>query len=196
PDVPVARTTEPTPGAVPVATPAAATSPASAPAAAAPATSGGPPTPVSSQLVARIAPLRESADGIHRLTMHLHPADLGPVQVVAEMRSGVLSLQLAGSNDLAREALRAALPDLRRELAEAGVLSGSLDVRSDDSSAPPWQQQGSGTAEGRDGGGRSSRGGAGAPRGSGGGDAQVGPNDGRRSSGGSVRDGRALDVRI
>ncbi len=98
--------------------------------------------PVSTQLVAHIAPLQHGPDGIHRLTVHLHPADLGPVQLLAEMRAGTLHLKLVGGSEMAREALRMALPDLRRELTDAGVTTASVDVRREDS-APGQSQSGS-----------------------------------------------------
>jgi flagellar hook-length control protein FliK len=77
----------------------------------------------------RIAPLRLDADGIHRLTVNLHPADLGPVQVVAEIRGGEINVQLSGATDAGNEALRNAIDDLRRELQDAGFANCSLDLR-------------------------------------------------------------------
>ena len=76
-------------------------------------------------------PLRREADGIHRLTVHLHPADLGPVSVVAEIRNGSVSVQLTGGTDAGRDALQQALPQLRQELADAGFVNCSLDLRQD-----------------------------------------------------------------
>jgi flagellar hook-length control protein FliK len=77
----------------------------------------------------RIAPLRLDADGVHRLTVHLHPVDLGPVQVVAEIRNGDISLQLTGSTDAGTDALRDSLGDLRRELEDSGFGNCTLDLR-------------------------------------------------------------------
>jgi flagellar hook-length control protein FliK len=77
----------------------------------------------------RIGPLRLEADGVHRLTVNLHPADLGPVQVVAEIRNGDVSLQLSGSTDAGTAALRDSLDDLRRELTDAGFGNCELDLR-------------------------------------------------------------------
>jgi flagellar hook-length control protein FliK len=85
--------------------------------------------PAAAQLAMRIAPLRLDADGVHRLTVHLHPADLGPVQVVAEIRNGDINLQLTGSTDAGTEALRHSLDDLRRELTESGFRNTTLDLR-------------------------------------------------------------------
>jgi flagellar hook-length control protein FliK len=73
--------------------------------------------------------LRLDADGVHRLTVNLHPADLGPVQVVAEIRNGEISVQLSSSTDAGHESLRNALDDLRRELQQSGFTTTSLDLR-------------------------------------------------------------------
>ncbi|HWH01303.1 MAG TPA: flagellar hook-length control protein FliK, partial [Pilimelia sp.] len=116
------------------AAPVAAQAPVAQPAAASPAT-GTPPatafTAPAQQVAMHLGPLRLDGDGIHRLTVHLHPADLGPVSVVAEIRDGAISVQLAGATDAGREALRGSLPDLRRELQDAGYANCSLDVRAD-----------------------------------------------------------------
>ena len=72
---------------------------------------------------------RLDADGVHRLTVHLHPADLGPVQVVAEIRNGDINVQLTGATDAGNEALRQSLDDLRRELTESGFRNTTLDLR-------------------------------------------------------------------
>jgi flagellar hook-length control protein FliK len=77
----------------------------------------------------RIAPLRLDADGVHRLTVNLHPADLGPVQVVAEIRNGSVSVQLSSSTDAGDDALRNAMDDLRRELEQSGFSNTNLDLR-------------------------------------------------------------------
>jgi flagellar hook-length control protein FliK len=77
----------------------------------------------------RIAPLRLDADGVHRLTVNLHPADLGPVQVVAEIRNGEINVQLSGSTDAGNDALRDALADLRRDLEDSGFTNCTLDLR-------------------------------------------------------------------
>jgi flagellar hook-length control protein FliK len=106
----------------------AASAPAPTPAAASPA---GPAPTVATQLLPHVAPLRRGPDGVHRLTVNLRPVELGPVQVLVEVREGVLHLEFTGASELSREALRAALPDLRRELTDAGVAAGTLDVRSD-----------------------------------------------------------------
>jgi len=113
--------------------PTTPSTPVAAPQAAAPAL----PAPPATQLAMHIAPLRLTADGVHRLTVNLHPADLGPVQVVAEIRNGEINLQLSGSTDAGHDALRDALGDLKRELEESGFANCSLDLRQ----GSPQQEQ-------------------------------------------------------
>ena len=116
-----------------------APSPAAAVQSAAPPPSAAPPAPPAAQIAMRIVPLRLEADGVHRLTVNLHPADLGPVQVVAEIRNGDVSLQLSGSTDAGTAALRDSLDNLRRELADAGFGNCDLDLRQ--GSADAQQEQ-------------------------------------------------------
>jgi flagellar hook-length control protein FliK len=66
---------------------------------------------------------------VHRLTVHLHPDDLGPVSVVAEVRDGGVSVQLASGSAAGHEALHEALPQLRQELVDAGFTNCNLDLR-------------------------------------------------------------------
>ena len=75
--------------------------------------------------------------------MHLHPADLGPVSVVAEIRDGSVFLQLTGSTEAGREALRDSLGELRQELSDAGFRNTSLDLRQ---GGQPGDQPGGGAA--------------------------------------------------
>jgi flagellar hook-length control protein FliK len=117
---------------------------AAAPAAADPARPAVPASPAA-QVAAPVIPLRADGDGIHRLTVQLHPADLGPVNVLAELRGGDIHLHLAGATEAGREALRAALPELRRELEQAGFQATSLEVapdllRNPDHGRQPGQQ--------------------------------------------------------
>ncbi|WP_189243126.1 flagellar hook-length control protein FliK [Planobispora rosea] len=99
------------------------------------------PAPPAAQVAMHILPLRQDPDGIHRLTVHLHPVDLGPISVVAELRNGAVHLQLAGASDAAFEALRSSLPDLKRELEDGGFSSCSLDLQRE---APNGGQFGAG----------------------------------------------------
>jgi flagellar hook-length control protein FliK len=95
---------------------------------AAPSTPAALPSPAA-QLAMRLVPLRTAPDGVHRLTVHLNPGDLGPISVTAEVRAGAITVHLAGATGAGREALDAALPDLRRHLTEGGYGSCALEIR-------------------------------------------------------------------
>jgi flagellar hook-length control protein FliK len=110
----------------------AATAPATqsvgAAVASAPSTPTGLPT-AAAQVAMQLAPLRKGPDGVHRLTIHLNPGDLGPISVIAEIRNGAISVQIHGATEAGRVALQASLSDLRRDLGEAGFGSCSLDLQ-------------------------------------------------------------------
>jgi len=104
----------------------AAAAPAPSPAApAAPAAPSQPtfPTPLASQLSGQLTSLRQLPHGEHILTLTVNPETFGPVKVVAHITQHGVSLELFGASDQARAALKAALPDLRRDLAGAGLES-------------------------------------------------------------------------
>jgi flagellar hook-length control protein FliK len=92
--------------------------PAAAAVVAAPANE--PPTPAHQQVFAALVPLRGGKSGEHQLTVQLHPAELGPVSIVARFENGELSVTLASSSDAARDALHGAMPQLRNDLQQAG----------------------------------------------------------------------------
>ncbi|OLF06911.1 flagellar hook-length control protein FliK, partial [Actinophytocola xanthii] len=99
------------------------------------------PAPPAQQLAAEIVPLRDKT-GEHSLTVSLHPVDLGPITVTARIQGTDIHLDLGGATESGREALRNALPDLRRELERAGFTSCLLDTNAGGSSGErrmPWQ---------------------------------------------------------
>ncbi|MGN6598076.1 MAG: flagellar hook-length control protein FliK [Actinomycetes bacterium] len=104
------------------------------------------------QLVSALAPLRQQGDGVHRITVQLHPAELGAVQIRVELHGDVLRVHLAGASEATRDVLRAALPDLRQELS-SGTREASVDVSTELSQQNPWQGPGpqgqGGLTEGR-----------------------------------------------
>lgn len=114
-------------GAPVITAPAATTAPTAAAQAPAPA-----PAPTAAQLVEPVAAVhRRGLDGTHTITVDITPDELGPVRVEVQLREGNVELRLSGHSEAARDALRAALPDLRRALEAAGVGTGSFQVSPD-----------------------------------------------------------------
>ena len=122
-------------GSVPPAT-GPATGPAPTARADGPAPLPASPVSTATQVLAPVAALhRRGADGVHQLTVSLSPDELGPISIVVELRDGTVSMSLTGGSETSRDALRAALPDLRRLLEDAGLTTSSLEVRADDAGA-------------------------------------------------------------
>lgn len=96
---------------------------------AAPGQAPAPQLPPAAQLALRLAPLRAGPDGTHQLTILLNPEELGPVSVVATVKGDQLSVQLTGATEVGRDALRAALPELERDLRDGGFATLNLNVR-------------------------------------------------------------------
>lgn len=87
------------------------------------------------QLSAPVLSLASAADGEHSVTLTVAPESLGPVTVRAHIAAGVIRLELHAPSEAGREALRAILTDLRRDLAVAAPGS-SLAMSSDDAAGP------------------------------------------------------------
>jgi flagellar hook-length control protein FliK len=85
-------------------------------------------TPPQEQVAAAIVPLHQRSDGVYRLRLELHPAELGYVEVDVELRNGVLSANLRAEHLSAAHALRDALADLRGRLESQGVRAGEMTV--------------------------------------------------------------------
>ena len=116
---------------------AAATAPALVPVTVtAPAPISPPPAPAAAPaLVAQVSgpifSLASAGSGEHVITIAVTPDNLGPVTVRAHVGSDGIRIELFAPTDGGREALRAILSDLRRDL--AGASSGtttSLDLSS------------------------------------------------------------------
>lgn len=84
--------------------------------------------PVWEQLAAVIKPVRLQADGSHRISIALHPEELGAVHLEVSLRDGALSLRAVAEHLVSRDLLQASLPQLRAELTKAGVQLGNVDV--------------------------------------------------------------------
>lgn len=119
---------------------------------------GGPAAPTPAQLAAqlgeqlgaRLAGLRAAGTGEHVLTLRVDPESFGPVRVVAHITPDGVRVELLGATEAARDALRSALPDLRRDLAGAG-LGSNLDLGNPGTSGSGDRGEGSrATARGTD----------------------------------------------
>ena len=117
------------PPTVPTTLPTAATAPVAAPAPAA-------TVPLTTQIMKPLFSLTSAAPGEHVLTISVTPDNLGPVTVRAHVTGEGIRVELFAPTDLAREALRVILPDLRRDLAGSG-LSAQLDLSSDSQARDP-----------------------------------------------------------
>ena len=85
------------------------------------------PTPPQ-QIAEALRDVRRMADGSHRLSLQLHPEELGVVQLEVAVRDGQLHLRAATELEGTRRLLAASIPELREQLGEAGVSAGSLEV--------------------------------------------------------------------
>lgn len=101
----------------PTAVPTAPAVTAAAPAAPAAPAAAAAPAPLAQQVTAPVVSLVRSGDGEHTLTLRVSPEDLGPVTVKAHISGGSITVELASGTAAGRDALRALLTDLRRDLA-------------------------------------------------------------------------------
>lgn len=107
------------------------------------------------QLAKPIFTLAAAAPGEHVMTVKVTPENLGPVTVQAHIGADGVRVELFTPTDAGRAAVQAVLPDLRRDLADAG-LAASLDLS--DHSAPQGSgDRGSDDSGGDDGGRRGRR---------------------------------------
>jgi flagellar hook-length control protein FliK len=125
---------------------------ASATAAAAPApTTTTPQSSVAGQLAASLRTLAGRADGVHVMTVRLHPDELGPVRLVARLTGNDVHLSVTTSTVAAAEAVTAAGPRLHDALAASGLTASGLNVDHDAALAgqgAAGQQLGQGTPNG------------------------------------------------
>ena len=87
--------------------------------------------PVSGQITQQVAVLRTAPDGTHTMTVVLTPETLGPVEVQVTLTQGSVELTLKSATEAGRSALLEALPDLRRDLAGAGLTCTNASVDRD-----------------------------------------------------------------
>ena len=73
--------------------------------------------------------------------LHLNPPDLGPMHVVLTMTDNQASAQFSSPHSMVREAIENALPQLRQNLADNGIMLGNATV----SDQAPRDNNGSGS---------------------------------------------------
>lgn len=137
-----------------------------APAPAAPITAAAPPAPqpvavapappaeaapraqapeLATQLSRPLHGLRSLGDGNHVITISVTPENLGPVTVRAHVSGEAVRIELLAPSDQGREALKAIMPELRRDLSSGGG-QFSLDLSSGNqpSGRQEFQREGGG----------------------------------------------------
>ncbi|AXJ10016.1 hypothetical protein CFN17_10565 [Arthrobacter sp. PM3] len=173
--VPADGTTDPAPAAASASAPAAAAAqpavPGDALAAAAPAAAGAgaaqPPAagaampqpathtashaaaPLQPQLAKPLFTLVGAPHGQHVMTLKVSPEDLGPLTVRAHIDAGGVRIELFAPGEVGREAVRGILPELRKELADAGF-GASLDLSDHSGPGNPGQNSAGQNSTGQD----------------------------------------------
>lgn len=156
-----ARLADPTPavGAPTVTAAVTATAPATPQPTSAPAATPGPAgAPVLQQVAPALARVASRGDGVHRMSLTLHPADLGEVRLTVTVRGGHVDVQIAAGRE-ARDLMREGSGELRHLLESVGRTAGAITFRDlttgtlqqvQPSAASSWQQGGT-TTDGRNG---------------------------------------------
>jgi flagellar hook-length control protein FliK len=104
------------------------------------------PVPFTAQLARPIFSLAAAGAGEHVMTVSVTPDNLGPVTVRAHVGAEGVRVELFAPNDLGREAIRAIIPDLRRDLAGAG-LGSNLSLSSQNQPTTDGSSHGSATGQ-------------------------------------------------
>lgn len=121
----------PQPTAAPIAAPTPQVVAPAAPVAPSGAAASAAPVPFVAQLSRPIFTLAATGAGEHVMTINVTPDTLGPVTVRAHVSADGIRVELFAPSDLGRDAIRAILPDLRRDLAVSGMTT-NLDLSSND----------------------------------------------------------------
>ncbi|CAD5138309.1 hypothetical protein OYT00_09905 [Microbacterium paraoxydans] len=102
------------------------------------------------QVAAPVVSLAQAPDGDHRITLTVSPENLGPVTVRALIAGSTIRIELHAPGELGRDALRAILGDLRRDLAIAAP-QATLSLTTSDGSPSSPQHGGTGGQTGNGG---------------------------------------------
>ncbi|MFJ6417466.1 flagellar hook-length control protein FliK [Paeniglutamicibacter sp. NPDC091659] len=87
--------------------------------------------PINRQLLGPISALATGPHGERTLSVNIAPEALGPVTVKAHLGHEGLRVELTAPTEAGREALRAMLPELRRDLAATGAGTVSIGTATD-----------------------------------------------------------------
>lgn len=101
--------------------------------------------PLYTQVASPVLNLARASDGTHTLTLRVSPEDLGPVTVRAQITGGAIRVELVAPSDAGRDALRAILVDLRRDLAGLATHS-SITVAAANDTSPAAGQSAAGSS--------------------------------------------------
>lgn len=95
------------------------------------------PAPVSTQMSAHLSTFKGLANGTYETTLRLYPEELGQVSVRIQVNGGTVSIHAFGASDMAVQALREAMPDLRQDLLRSGLdlVDSQVDSQVDQESA-------------------------------------------------------------
>ncbi len=85
-----------------------------------PTTPGGTTTPPAQQVLAVLSPILSTENGTHRVSLELHPAELGSIQATIIVSGSQVTVELHADNAATRQAIGSALPDLRQQLGSGG----------------------------------------------------------------------------
>lgn len=96
-----------------------------------PVATAGPATPLSAQIMPSIVAIASAGSGEHVVTVTVSPENLGPVTVRAHITAEGARFELSSPTEAGREALRALLPELRRDASGTGI-DARLDLASGD----------------------------------------------------------------
>jgi len=100
-------------------------------------------TPFAGQFARPIFTLATAGPGSHTMTISVTPDSLGPVVVRAHVGPEGIRVELFAPTDLGRDAIRAILPDLRKDLAGTGV-GANLDLSSQNQPSEAGDRRGDG----------------------------------------------------
>jgi flagellar hook-length control protein FliK len=84
--------------------------------------------PIADQLATVLAPAAHQADGSYQVNIRLQPEELGVVNVALRLESGTVNVSLHAEGNATGDMLRQNLGQLRQQLTNAGLTTGSFDV--------------------------------------------------------------------